>query len=73
VLTAAAPGLRWGRKKARGGSEYFPAEDMVLLRGVADALKSVGIIFTDDNRPATAAEQKAKQREAAAAGGSSRR
>jgi len=30
---------------------YFPKEDMVLLRGVADFLLGAGVIFTNDTRP----------------------
>ena len=31
--------------------QYYPNDDMVLLRGVEDALQGSGIIFSDDNRP----------------------
>jgi len=33
------------------GGEYYPNEDMILLRGVADFLLNTGVIFTDETRP----------------------
>lgn len=39
-------------EKAKGrGSAYYPNEDMILLRGVADFLLNTGVIFTDETRP----------------------
>jgi len=35
----------------RGGGAYYPNEDMILLRGVADFLLNTGVIFTDETRP----------------------
>jgi len=33
------------------GTPYYPNEDMILLRGVADFLLNTGVIFTDETRP----------------------
>lgn len=44
------PSSRPENAKGRGGA-YYPSEDMILLRGVADFLLNTGVIFTDETRP----------------------
>lgn len=44
------PSSRPEKATGRGG-QYYPSEDMILLRGVADFLLNTGVIFTDETRP----------------------
>ena len=45
------PSSRPEKAKGRGGGKYYPNEDMILLRGVADFLLNTGVIFTNETRP----------------------
>ena len=45
------PSSRPEKAGRRRGGAYYPNEDMILLRGVADFLLNAGVIFTDETRP----------------------
>jgi len=45
------PSSRPEKAKRPAGGMYYPNEDMILLRGVADFLLNTGVIFTNETRP----------------------
>ncbi|KAK3271149.1 hypothetical protein CYMTET_20485 [Cymbomonas tetramitiformis] len=57
------PRLPFGPTWKRSPQQYYPEDDMVLIRGVAQFLIQIGIIFTKETRPKPLADLNSQSRD----------